>query len=84
MTATYHHVRAGIVVLDPAAGSLEMEVTPELRNPAGTLQGAMVALFAEAAAEELARTTPLPHNAFKVPLARNVMVRTLLDLVEAP
>jgi acyl-coenzyme A thioesterase PaaI-like protein len=45
---------AGIVVLDPAAGSLEMPVTPELRNPAGTLQGAMVALFAEAAAEELA------------------------------
>jgi acyl-coenzyme A thioesterase PaaI-like protein len=44
---------AGIVVLDPAAGSLEMPVTPELRNPAGTLQGAMVALFAEAAAEEL-------------------------------
>ena len=47
---------AGIVVLDAAAGSLEMEVTPELRNPAGTLQGAMVALFAEAAAEELAST----------------------------
>jgi acyl-coenzyme A thioesterase PaaI-like protein len=45
---------AGIVVLDPSAGSLEMQVTPELRNPAGTLQGAMVALFAEAAAEELA------------------------------
>jgi acyl-coenzyme A thioesterase PaaI-like protein len=45
---------AGIVVLDPAAGALEMQVTPELRNPAGTLQGAMVALFAEAAAEELA------------------------------
>ena len=31
-----------------------MDVTPELRNPAGTLQGAMVALVAEAAAEELA------------------------------
>ena len=31
-----------------------MQVTPELQNPAGTLQGAMVALFAEAAAEELA------------------------------
>ena len=45
---------AGIIVLDPVAGSLEMQVTPELRNPAGTLQGAMVALFAEAAAEELA------------------------------
>jgi acyl-coenzyme A thioesterase PaaI-like protein len=45
---------AGIIVLDPIAGALEMQVTPELRNPAGTLQGAMVALFAEAAAEELA------------------------------
>ncbi|MFZ0250395.1 MAG: PaaI family thioesterase [Acidimicrobiales bacterium] len=45
---------AGIVVLDAVAGALEMPVTPELRNPAGTLQGAMVALFAEAAAEELA------------------------------
>jgi acyl-coenzyme A thioesterase PaaI-like protein len=44
---------AGIVVLDATAGGLEMQVTPELRNPAGTLQGAMVALFAEAAAEEL-------------------------------
>ena len=40
------------MVLDAAAGVLEMAVTPELRNPAGTLQGAMVALFAEAAAEE--------------------------------
>ncbi|HEX4434409.1 MAG TPA: hypothetical protein VH012_06245 [Acidimicrobiales bacterium] len=44
---------AGIVVLDAVAGALEMQVTPQLRNPAGTLQGAMVALFAEAAAEEL-------------------------------
>jgi acyl-coenzyme A thioesterase PaaI-like protein len=44
---------AGIVVLDATSGALEMPVTPELRNPAGTLQGAMVALFAEAAAEEL-------------------------------
>ena len=45
---------AGIVVLDPKEGALEMQVTPELRNPAGTLQGAMVALLAEAAAEEMA------------------------------
>ncbi len=45
---------AGIAVLDPTAGALEMPVTPELRNPAGTLQGAMVALLAEAAAEEMA------------------------------
>ena len=44
---------AGIEVLDAAAGIVEVEVTPPLRNPAGTLQGAMVALLAEAAAEEL-------------------------------
>ena len=36
------------------AGVVEMPVTPEVRNPAGTLQGAMVALVAEAAAEETA------------------------------
>jgi acyl-coenzyme A thioesterase PaaI-like protein len=47
---------AGIVVLDSGAGVVEMQVTAELRNPAGTLQGAMVALLAEAAAEELATT----------------------------
>ena len=29
-----------------------MEVTPKVRNPAGTLQGAMVALLAEAAVED--------------------------------
>jgi acyl-coenzyme A thioesterase PaaI-like protein len=44
---------AGIVVIDPAEGVLEVDVTPELRNPAGTLQGAMVALLAESAAEDL-------------------------------
>ena len=45
---------SGIEVLDAAAGVVEVEVTPELRNPAGTMQGAMVALVAEVAAEELA------------------------------
>jgi xanthine dehydrogenase YagS FAD-binding subunit len=40
--------------------------------------------FARAASIELAQARPLPRNAFKVPLARNVMVRTLLDLAEAP
>jgi acyl-coenzyme A thioesterase PaaI-like protein len=44
---------AGIRVLDSMEGAVEMELTPGLRNPAGTLQGAMVALLAEAAAEEL-------------------------------
>ena len=47
---------AGIEVIDGAEGVVQVEVTPELRNPAGTLQGAMVALLAEAAAEDLVTT----------------------------
>jgi xanthine dehydrogenase YagS FAD-binding subunit len=39
--------------------------------------------FAAAAAAELAAAQPLPCNGFKVPLARAVIVRTLLDLVPA-
>ena len=37
--------------------------------------------FRRAADAELADAQPLPGNAFKVPLARNVLVRTLLDLI---
>lgn len=44
---------AGIRVLDAAAGVVEVAATPMLRNPAGTLQGAMVALVVEVAVEEL-------------------------------
>jgi acyl-coenzyme A thioesterase PaaI-like protein len=44
---------AGIEVIDAAEGIVQVEVTAQLRNPAGTLQGAMVALLAEAAAETL-------------------------------
>lgn len=44
---------AGIEVVDAAAGIVQLEVTEALRNPAGTLQGAMVALVAESAAEDL-------------------------------
>ncbi len=43
---------AGIDVLDAAAGIVEVAVTRALQNPAGTLQGAMTALVAEAAAED--------------------------------
>ena len=43
---------AGIQVIDVAQGMVEVEVAAHLRNPAGTLQGAMVALVAEVAAEE--------------------------------
>jgi xanthine dehydrogenase YagS FAD-binding subunit len=38
--------------------------------------------FGRAAEAELASAQPLPGNAFKVPLARNALVRTLLDLTE--
>jgi xanthine dehydrogenase YagS FAD-binding subunit len=40
--------------------------------------------FIHAADAELEQAAPLPGNAFKVPLARNTIVRTLLDLVEQP
>src|SRR6266700_2352904 len=39
-------------------------------------------MFGRAAEAELADAQPLPGNAFKVPLARSVLVRTLLDLAE--
>ena len=44
---------AGVEVIDAAAGVVQVELTDDLRNPAGTLQGAMVALVAESAVEEL-------------------------------
>ena len=43
----------GLRVVDAAAGIVEVEVDELLTNPAGTLQGAIVAYVAEAAAEEL-------------------------------
>jgi xanthine dehydrogenase YagS FAD-binding subunit len=39
--------------------------------------------FRAAAEAELAGARTLPGNAFKVPLARNVIVSTLLELMEA-
>ena len=44
---------AGVRVLDAASGEVELTLAPDLLNPAGALQGAMVALVAEVAAEEL-------------------------------
>ncbi len=43
----------GVRVLDGPAGIVEVDVAPELRNPAGALQGAMVAALVEAAAEQV-------------------------------
>ncbi len=39
-------------------------------------------VFRQAADAELAAAKPLQENAFKVPLARNLLVRTLLDLTQ--
>lgn len=39
-------------------------------------------MFRRAAEAELTRAQPLPGNAFKIPLARNTLVRTLLELKE--
>ncbi len=51
-----------------------------------TLRGAPATedAFRRAAEIELADAQPLPGNAFKVPLARNLIVRTLLDLLQTP
>lgn len=43
---------AGVDVVDGALGIVEMPVRPDVMNPAGTLQGGMVALLVESAAEE--------------------------------
>src|SRR5437588_7209588 len=52
------------------------------RKAEAALRGAPATeeMFRRAADAELADARPLPGNAFKVPLARNVLVRTLLDL----
>jgi len=49
-----------------------------------TLRGAPATeeMFRQAADVELAGARPLRDNAFKVPLARNILVRTLLDLTQ--
>ncbi|MFL6203790.1 MAG: hotdog domain-containing protein [Acidimicrobiales bacterium] len=51
---------AEIVAIDPGAGVVELAVRPEVCNPAGTIQGAMVALVAEAATEDLLGSTGQP------------------------
>ncbi len=54
------------------------------RKAEAALRGAAATeeVFRRAAEAELADAQPLRGNAFKVPLARNILVRTLLDLTE--
>jgi acyl-coenzyme A thioesterase PaaI-like protein len=47
---------ADIESVDPAQGVVEVEVTSQVLNTNGTMQGAMVALVAESAAEDLVQT----------------------------
>jgi acyl-coenzyme A thioesterase PaaI-like protein len=44
---------AGVAVVDASAGVVEVPLEGKLLNPAGALQGAMVGLIAEVAAEEM-------------------------------
>jgi xanthine dehydrogenase YagS FAD-binding subunit len=53
-------------------------VEATLRGAAATAES-----FARAAEAELAQARPLRDNAYKLPLARNLIVRTLLELKEA-
>jgi xanthine dehydrogenase YagS FAD-binding subunit len=54
------------------------------RKAEAVLRGAHATedMFRQAADAELADAQPLRENAFKVPLARNLLVRTLLDLIQ--
>src|SRR5947199_4466077 len=54
------------------------------RKAEAVLRGAAATeeIFRQAADAELADAQPLSGNAFKVPLARNTLVRTLLDLTQ--
>jgi len=44
----------GVERRDPSIGQVSLALRPEVQNPAGTLQGAMVSYLAEAAAHDLA------------------------------
>jgi xanthine dehydrogenase YagS FAD-binding subunit len=54
------------------------------RKAEAVLRGAVATeeVFRQAANAELADAQPLRDNAFKAPLARNILVRTLLDLAQ--
>jgi acyl-coenzyme A thioesterase PaaI-like protein len=47
-------VAVGVEIVDAATGAVEVDLRDDLRNPAGAMQGAMVALVGEVAAEAMA------------------------------
>jgi len=62
----------GVRVLDEASGQVEVEMRDELRNPAGAMQGAMIALVGEAAAEAV-----LTHHGVVRPVGTDIDIRYL-------
>jgi xanthine dehydrogenase YagS FAD-binding subunit len=83
-------VAAALQVTDGMVGDVRLALGGVAHKPwrattaEAALRGAPAtqAGFRAAAEAELAAARPLPGNAFKVPLARNLMVSTLLELVE--
>jgi len=63
---------AGIEIIDATAGVVEVPLTSALLNPAGTVQGAMAALIAEAAAEDV-----LTHRAGQDMVVTDLDIRYL-------
>jgi acyl-coenzyme A thioesterase PaaI-like protein len=62
----------GVRVLDAACGHVEVALRDELRNPAGALQGAMVAVIGEAAAEAM-----LAHRGARRSVVTDIDIRYL-------
>ena len=63
---------AGVRVLDAATGATHTELVETLRNPAGALQGAMVSIVGEVAAEAL-----LEHHGFTAHVITDIDIRYL-------
>jgi acyl-coenzyme A thioesterase PaaI-like protein len=62
----------GVRVADASQGRVEVAMRDDLRNPAGALQGAMIAIVGEAAAEAL-----LEHQGMAQPVITDIDVRYL-------
>ena len=67
---------AGVDVVDAATGRVEVELADGLRNPAGAMQGSMVSLTAEVAAEALAEHhLGMPHRISAIDIRYLAMAR---------
>lgn len=62
----------GVQIVDAAHGRVEVAMRDDLRNPAGALQGAMISIVGEAAAEAL-----LQHHGLARPIITDIDIRYL-------